>query len=165
MDSRACPNSSAHVWGWPSLSRVWNRAIFQSLLYYGRAWYCSAMVSPRNWVPVTPTWVPSMVITWTLLASAWLETLWVVPNRLHQCLFSDTPLLLFETPLLLFETPVGQCVQSWLPHGNGVRFCWKRWSRTSITPGNVNKLSLPNEDFGRRNKRCNPDFLSTFQGC
>jgi hypothetical protein len=25
-------------------------------------------------------------------------------------------------------------------------------------------LPLPNEDFGRMNKRCNPDFRSTFQG-
>ncbi len=29
----------------------------------------------------------------------------------------------------------------------------------------IKSLSLPNEDFGRRNKRWNQDFRSTFQGC
>jgi len=29
----------------------------------------------------------------------------------------------------------------------------------------VTTLCSPNEDFGRRNKRWNPDFRSTFQGC
>ena len=34
-----------------------------------------------------------------------------------------------------------------------------------VTNTIVTNICSPNEDFGRRNKRWNPDFRSTFQGC
>jgi len=59
-------------------------------------------------------------------------------------------------PLSLCASHVKEC--AW--HCQSATTC-ESHSNTSVE---LTSLPLPNEDFGRMNKRCNPDVRSTFQG-